>query len=127
MQSLSCSSRKHQSKLSPWAGKLPLFQGDQHSGRDRHLAITGAKPRKARKEEDPDGIYWHDDQADFERLGVYAEQDARVECLLPEKIGFISETEQIRWQLNQTVNDRAIPIDRELAEGAIKIAKEARN
>ena len=38
-----------------------------------------SKPRKARKDEDPAGVYWFEDDDRMQRLGAYNVQDVEVE------------------------------------------------
>jgi DNA polymerase bacteriophage-type len=71
------------------------------------LMMKMAKPRKARKGEDPNGVYWVDDPESHKRLGAYWRQDVRVERAIVACIGFISPEEQAIWFLDAVINDRS--------------------
>jgi len=86
----------------------------------------GAHVRKPRKDEDPSGIYWHDDPERLERLYAYCKRDTESERALQGRIGFLSDEEQAIWVLDQAINDRVLYIDSELAKAAIHIAEKAR-
>jgi hypothetical protein len=53
-----------------------------------------AKPRKPRKDEDPNGIYWHDDPKSLEKLGQYCCQDVECEREAHRRLTPLLESEQ---------------------------------
>jgi DNA polymerase len=85
-----------------------------------------SRPRKPRKNEDPNGIYWLDDPERLERLYAYCRQDVEVERALHNRVGFLSDEERAVWILDQAINDRGLQIDSDLARAAIRIAGTAR-
>jgi DNA polymerase len=85
-----------------------------------------SRPRKPRKDEDPNGIYWLDDPERLERLYAYCKQDVETERALHARVGFLSDKEQAIWLLDQAINDRGLEVDCELAGAAIHIAETAR-
>jgi DNA polymerase bacteriophage-type len=111
-------------KLEKVALALGLEQQKDRAGHLNMLAMS--RPRKPRKDEDPKGIYWHDDQERLDRLYAYCKQDTETERALHGRIGFLSDEEQAIWVLDQAINDRGLHIDSELAKAAIHIAGTAR-
>lgn len=84
-----------------------------------------SKPRKPRKDEDPNGIYWFEDDDRTQRHHLYVGQDVRV---LQEGYYVLSQlnpTEQALWVLSCTINRRGFCVDREFAEAARRIARAA--
>jgi DNA polymerase len=94
------------------------------AGKRAMLAL--AKPRKARKGEDPTKIYFDEDPAKFNLLCRYclADVDATREVfrLLPP----LSDRELRNWQLNARINALGLPVDRPLVMAAQQIAVAAR-
>jgi DNA polymerase len=84
-----------------------------------------SRPRKPRKGEDPQGIYWFDDPARLKRLYAYCVQDVEVERSLAKRLPFLSEAETVFWQLDATINNRGIAVDRQLARRASAIVDTA--
>ena len=84
-----------------------------------------SKPRRAHKDEDPDRIYWFDDQERLDRLYEYCRQDVEVERELYERLPPLSPTEQALWVLSCKINERGFCVDRKFAEAARKIAQAA--
>ena len=89
------------------------------------LMMMTAKPRKARKDENPDGVYWFDDQDRLGRLYEYCQQDVEIERELFARLQPLLPSEQALWILDATINERGFCIDRDLAEAARKIAQAA--
>jgi DNA polymerase bacteriophage-type len=94
------------------------------AGRRNMLAMS--RPRQARADEDPDGVYWHDDTVRRALLHVYGRQDVATERALHRRIGFLPADEQANWVLDARINDRGVPIDRRLLEAAIKVTEAAK-
>jgi DNA polymerase bacteriophage-type len=83
-----------------------------------------SKPRKPRKDEDPNGIYWHDWDP---RLGEYCKQDTETERELVGRVPPLISAEQALWQLDAQINDRGLHLDRELINAAIRVAQQAQH
>ena len=81
-----------------------------------------ARPRKARKDEDPNQIYWFEDPDRLSRLYEYCEQDVKTERELFTRLQPLSPAEQTLWALDATINQRGFQVDRELASAARTIA-----
>ncbi len=64
---------------------------------------------------------WVEDDATLQRLYTYCQQDVEVERKLDEVLPDWPDSEVEVWQLNERINDRGVPIDRELCEGAAYI------
>ena len=84
-----------------------------------------SKPRRPHKDENPDGVYWFEDQERLDRLYDYCAQDVRVERELFNRLPPLSSAEQRLWQLSHQINVRGFHIDRAFAEAARKIAEAA--
>jgi DNA polymerase len=110
-------------KLEAVAAALDLEQQKDAAGHRLMLQMT--KPRKARKDEDPNGVYWFDDQERCQRLYEYCQQDVAVERELHERLRPLSSEEQQLWQLDAVIKARGFHVDRELAKAARRIAEAA--
>jgi len=84
-----------------------------------------SKPRKPRKGEDPNGVYWHEDGDKLWRLSDYNVQDVEVEREADERLLSLPDAEQKVWELSNKINARGFHVDRKFAEAARRIAKEA--
>lgn len=85
-----------------------------------------SKPRKPRKGEDPNGIYWWDSPEKLEILMEYCKQDVAVEMAIDKLIPVLSDTEQRLYWLDQKINDQGVYIDRSLCEKALKVVDQAK-
>ena len=90
------------------------------------LMMQMAKPRRARRGEDPNAIHWHDDLDRRLRLQLYCRSDVEIECELHERLPPLSPDEQKLWELDATINARGFFVDRKLAEAAQEIARQER-
>jgi DNA polymerase bacteriophage-type len=88
------------------------------------LMLMMSKPRKAHKDEDPNGVYWFDDLDRLGRLYEYCQADVEAERELFARLQSLSPSERTLWALDAT-NQRGFYIDRGLAEAARKIAQAA--
>jgi DNA polymerase len=96
--------------LGPAAQVLGL--GDDGKDADGHkLMMQMAKPRRPRKGEDPDGVYWFDDEDRRQRLYEYCRQDVRVERAIAAKLRRLSDMEREVYLLDQRINDRGVYVD----------------
>lgn len=77
------------------------------------------KPRKPRKGEPADALCWHEDPDDLQALYEYCRQDVRTEMAADKKLLRLRPSEQELWYLDQTINDRGINVDRDLANRAL--------
>ena len=84
-----------------------------------------AKPRKPRKDEDPDAIHWLSDPVHLERLRLYCETDVAVERELYRHLPPLSDAEQQLWQLDALINVRGFHVDVPLAEAAQRIVDQS--
>ena len=99
--------------------KLPI----QKDADGHRLMMQMAKPRRPRKGEDPDIVYWHDDMERRLRLQEYCRRDVEVERELFKRLPPLSPDELALWQLDATVNMRGFHVDRALAEAARQIVE----
>ena len=95
---------------------LKLEQRKDDAG--RRVMLQMARPRKPRKDEDPKGVYWFDDEERREQLYAYCKQDVAAERELHRHLPFLEDSEQALWILDQAINDRGVQIDRTLLDVA---------
>jgi DNA polymerase len=84
-----------------------------------------SKPRKPRKGEDPNGIYWFEDDERMQRLYTYCRQDVEVLREAYYTLPQLTPSEQALWTLSCTINRRGFCVDRSFAEAARRIAQAA--
>lgn len=80
-------------------------------------------PRKPRKGEDPNLLYWHQDPEDLIKLFRYCIQDVETEHALSSYLDDLNPIEQKVWALDQTMNERGILADTQNARRIIAIVK----
>jgi DNA polymerase len=110
-------------RLSAAADALELANRKDAAG--ERLMHQMSKPRRARQDEDPAGIYWFYDQERLRRLHNYCKQDLEVERELYARLSPLSPAEQALWTLSSKINARGFCVDRKFAEAARKIAQAA--
>src|SRR6516162_5016707 len=72
----------------------------------RRLMLMMSKPRRPRKDEDPQALLWFDDEERRRRLYKYAMQDTEVERELYQLLQSLSAEELAIWQFDLRVNAR---------------------
>ena len=107
-------------RLSALADALEL--ADRKDAAGERLMHQVSKPRRPRKGELADSVYWFDDQERLDRLHDYCRQDVAVERELFRRLPPLSEAEQRLWELNHKINARGFCADRILAQAARQIA-----
>jgi DNA polymerase bacteriophage-type len=110
-------------RLSKVADALELAHRKDVAG--ERLMHQTSKPRRAHKDENPNSIYWFEDQERLNRLYSYCAQDVEVERELYNRLPPLSEAEQKIWLLTHRINVRGYSIDRTFAEAALKITEQA--
>jgi DNA polymerase len=110
-------------KLELAAQALELLNEKDKAG--QRLMLMLAKPRRPRKDEDPQALLWFDDEERRQRLYEYAKQDAEVERELDQVLQPLSDEELKIWQFDLRVNARGFYFDRKLAEAARNVAQAA--
>lgn len=80
-----------------------------------------AKPRKPRKGEDPDGIYWWDDNDRRTRLGAYCVRDTEAERELDKVLRPLTEEERLLWLHDHKTNMRGVQVDVDFAKKAKRV------
>jgi DNA polymerase len=106
------------------AKALSLIHQKDKAG--QRLMLQMAKPRRPRKNENQNGVYFFDDDARKQRLHAYCAYDVQILRELYQRLRPLSETEQELWELDQQINSRGFHVDREFAEAARRIAEAAR-
>jgi DNA polymerase bacteriophage-type len=110
-------------RLSAAADALELSNRKDKAG--ERLMHQTSKPRRPRKDENPDQVHWFDDQERLERLFSYCRQDVEVERELFERLPPLPPAEQALWELSSRINARGFCVDRAFAESARRIAEQA--
>jgi DNA polymerase bacteriophage-type len=87
----------------------------------RRVMLQMAKPRRPRKGENRDRIYWYDDPERRVRLSDYCKRDVEVERQLYKRLPPLSPDEQALWILDAEINRRGFHVDLELALAAQKL------
>jgi DNA polymerase len=96
------------------------------AGKDRdghRLMMQMARPRRARRDEDPAQVHWHDDPERRLRLQQYCARDVEVERELFRRLPPLPEPEQALWVIDAEINGRGFCVDLELAEAARMIVR----
>jgi len=109
-------------KLELCAKALGIEERKDKAGRRAMLQTT--KPRRARKNEDPDDVHWYDDDARLELVDGYCMQDVALERQIFNALCPLSPEEYEMWLLDQRINNRGFFIDHKLALAANKIVEE---
>jgi DNA polymerase len=110
-------------KLELAAQALDLLHQKDRAG--QRLMLMMSKPRRPHIDEDPNGLYWFDDEPRLQRLYEYNKQDVEVERELYDRLRPLHAGEQILWQLDQRINARGFHVDRVLGEAARLVAQAA--
>ena len=108
-------------RLSAAANALELSNRKDAAG--ERLMHQTSRPRRPHKDENPDGIYWFEDQERLDRLYAYCKQDIEIERELYTRLPPLSPAEQAIWELSTKINARGFYVDRSFAEAARKIAE----
>lgn len=101
-------------KLDNTARVLKVVEQKDMAG--HRLMLQMAKPRKPRKNEDPDAVLYYDDEERKGRLFAYCKQDVRTEMAIKRKVKDLPPSELALYHLDQRINDRGVMLDRPLAE-----------
>ena len=88
------------------------------------IMMKMCRPRKPRKDEDPNGLYWNEDPEDFLKLFRYCLQDVEAEHAISQALPDLSPMEQKVWMLDQKMNERGILADVSSAKKIIYALKE---
>lgn len=85
------------------------------------LMLKMSKPRRARKGEDPDQIYWHEAEADMERLGLYCDRDVEAERGLDKVLKPMTRYQKAQWLRVHRANMRGVQVDVEFVRKARRV------
>ena len=98
---------------------LPVEKDDQ----GRRLMLQMMKPRKPRKDEDPDALLWWDEPEKIDRLSEYCARDVEVERELDKVLVPLPKRELKLWRLTAVMNLRGVCVDLDLVEQADRVVK----
>jgi DNA polymerase len=110
-------------KLELVAEALGLIHQKDRTG--HRLMLMMSKPRRPHKDENPQGLYWFEDEARLQLLYEYCKQDVEVERELHQWLRPLHGAEQRLWQLDFLINSRGFCVDRQLGVAARAIAEAA--
>jgi DNA polymerase len=110
-------------KLELLAEALELAHQKDKAG--QRLMLMMSKPRRPRKDEDPQGIYWFDDETREQRRNEYACKDVESEREAYQQLRPLPPEEQQVWLVDLIINARGFFVDRPLAEAGCTIAQTA--
>ena len=82
-----------------------------------------SRPRRPRKGEDPNGVYYVDAPELRERLHVYVKHDIDALRALYRRLPPLSDFEQLLYQLDAIINARGFYTDIDLAKAACEVAR----
>jgi DNA polymerase len=82
-----------------------------------------SRPRRPRKGEDPNGLYWIDGPELRARLHQYCKRDVETERDLYRRFPPLSPFEQRLWELDGAINQRGFHTDTALAKAAREVAR----
>ncbi len=101
----------------------------QKDKKGKALIQKFSKPRRPRKGEDPDGIYWNEPEdfpEEFDEFADYCETDIITEAEADHRMVPLPDFEQAAYTANEIKNDRGIRIDVKSARAAIRLAEKAK-
>ena len=107
------------------AAAIALELSNRKDAAGERLMHQTSKPRRPHKDENPDGIYWFEDQERLDRLVAYCKQDVEVERELFTGLPPLPPVEQAMWELSSEINTRGLYVDRSFRQAARKIAETA--
>lgn len=99
-----------------------LLPQELHKDKEGHkIMLKLSKPNRK-----GEFIYPEDEESIelYQRLYAYCKQDVRVERAIDARLPRWPDSEIKVWQLNEKINDRGVPIDRSLCEGAARLLEE---
>lgn len=97
--------------------------------RGKALIQKFSKPRRPRKDEDPDGLYWNEPEdfpEEFDEFADYCEFDIMTEAEADERMVPLSDFEQRVYTMYERINDRGVRIDLQTAHSALRLAEKAK-
>jgi DNA polymerase len=106
------------------AGAAALGLEVRKDAAGHRVMLAMAKPRRARKGEDPAGIHWRDDPERRQALANYCRRDVEIERELYKRLPALSDAEQQLWALDAHINRRGFHVDVRLAEAARSIVQQ---
>lgn len=98
-----------------------LGLAEQKDAEGHRVMMKLCKPRKPSKH---NPSTWHEDPEDFARLYSYCKQDVKTELAVDGALPEFGLRNRFVWLLNERINDRGIPMDREFITNAIEVDKD---
>lgn len=101
----------------------------QKDNEGKRLIRKFSVPRRPKKDEDPNGVYWNepeDHPEDYAKFISYRQTDVLVEEEAANRIVPLSDYEHAVYLLTEKLNDRGVKIDRRSAQSALRLAEKAK-
>jgi DNA polymerase len=98
---------------------------EQKDDAGHRLMLKMCKPRKPRKDEDPEALLYHEAPDQLNRLYKYCIQDVRTEQAVAGRLRRLSKKELSLYHLDQRANDRGVGLDMDLIRAGLDIRDEA--
>lgn len=92
----------------------------------RRAMLRLCKPRRARKGESPNWVYWHEDEASFKVLFSYCGRDVDAEHALSEELPDLIPSEYCVWLADMRANWRGVKVDISLCHAAIELDRKVK-
>lgn len=105
-------------------GLSALLGGPQKDGAGHKVMMQMARPRKARKDEDPTRLHWFDDAHRMALNYLYCQRDISAETYADDVLPELVPAEFERWQMIMDENARGIRVDMNLVERMQRMADE---
>lgn len=87
----------------------------------KRIMMQMSKPRRPRKDEDPNGLFWWDDAEKLQRLGEYCVRDVETEQAIGKRVLQLKPSELQVWFMDQRMNQLGCFIDDDLCRQAQKV------
>jgi DNA polymerase len=97
----------------------------QKDDEGRRLMLQMSKPRRPRKGEDPDGVFWWDEPEKLERLIAYCRIDVEVERAIRHRLVPLSDSERDVYLMTERMNDRGWKVDVPLIRSMMRVVEQA--
>lgn len=65
---------------------------------------------------------WHEKTEELQVLFDYCQQDVRVEKAISDRLGHLTESELLTWQVDQQINFTGVPLDLDMVDRAMDLA-----
>jgi len=109
--------------------QIGLSHDKQKKTEGKRLINKFSKPQKITSKNPHVWRNWDTDPEDWRLFGEYCKQDVVAETALKQKLlpFYVPEWEWQLYEIDQAINDRGLPVDRDFVENAIEMTKRRRD